>query len=81
MSYNVGEGSLGVQDPAPSCGSAGVLVGVSAPGRRCSQECRTQSLPDFMLGLAGAGRLGDPELQSHKIPANSISLPSWTRGF
>lgn len=52
-------------------------------------ECPWPSLqPDFVLGLAGTGRLGDDtELQSQKIPTNSISalgknpLPSWTRGF
>lgn len=45
--------------------------GTECSSGQCSLVCKTQSLPDFVLGSGSAGRPGAPEF---KIPANSISV-------
>lgn len=82
-----GSGKPGGPSSSPVVWERWGAGGTECSGGRCSQVCRTQSLPDLALGFAVVGRPGGPEFQSHKIPANSISalgknpLPSRTRGL
>lgn len=73
MTYRAEEGSLGVQLQPPSVGALEWWVGMSAQAVGAARYAGPKTYPRSVLGLVGVGRPGDLELQSHKLPPNSIS--------